>query len=121
MTIINFKTLNFYDIALIIILVASSIVNYNNFKKNKSFRIVSIYYNNKLLGNFDISKPKIVEIKKNCTAEIRHNKIRMKDSDCPDRKCVKQGWSDLVPIICLPNQVVIEINDNVNPSIHLLR
>ncbi|HRY84255.1 MAG TPA: NusG domain II-containing protein [Candidatus Cloacimonadota bacterium] len=33
----------------------------------------------------------------------------MSYADCPDKRCVKQGASDMFPIICLPNHVVVEI------------
>ena len=41
--------------------------------------------------------------------EVDHRRIRMLEADCPDGYCVRQGWvsSGLVPIICLPNRVVI--------------
>ena len=50
--------------------------------------------------------------------EIDHRRIRMLESDCPDGYCVRQGWvsSGLVPIICLPNRVVITFesgNDDI--------
>lgn len=38
-------------------------------------------------------------------------KIRMSGADCPDQLCVKQGWIDsgIIPVVCLPNKVTIEI------------
>ena len=43
--------------------------------------------------------------------EIRDHQIRVKAADCPDQICVDQGFiSDgTVPIVCLPNHLVIEI------------
>lgn len=37
--------------------------------------------------------------------------IRMADADCPDRLCVNMGdaASTMLPIVCLPNGLVIEI------------
>lgn len=41
--------------------------------------------------------------------QIKDHNIRMLDSDCKNGLCVSQGWADnsLVPIVCLPNNVVI--------------
>jgi len=41
--------------------------------------------------------------------EADHGRIRMLEADCSDRFCIRQGWvsSGLVPIVCLPNRVVI--------------
>ena len=41
--------------------------------------------------------------------EVDHGRIRISNADCPDRICIRQGWvsSGLVPIVCLPNRVVI--------------
>lgn len=45
------------------------------------------------------------------TVVAEHGRIRVKDASCPDHICVQQGWiSDSgVPIVCLPNKLVIEI------------
>ena len=44
------------------------------------------------------------------TIEIKDGKIRVCDAECPDKVCVKTGWlsSSAVPIVCLPNHLVIE-------------
>jgi len=43
--------------------------------------------------------------------EISGGKVRMIDSACPDKLCVKSGWISRQgeSIVCLPNRVVIEI------------
>lgn len=45
------------------------------------------------------------------TVEIEPGRIRVAEAGCPDQVCVNQGWiSDgTVPIVCLPNKLVIEI------------
>lgn len=80
-----------------------------------------IYNHNILTGVYSLSKEQLIKINENCIAEIKDNKIRMLESDCPDKRCIRQGWSDLLPIICLPNQIVIEIKaDNQKRKIHIL-
>jgi hypothetical protein len=43
--------------------------------------------------------------------EIRQEKVRIKDSPCPTKQCVKQGWIDHGVLVCLPNKVVITIGN----------
>ena len=44
------------------------------------------------------------------TIEIKDGKIRVCEAEWPDKVCVKTGWlsSSAVPIVCLPNHLVIE-------------
>ena len=45
------------------------------------------------------------------TIQVEHGRIRVREAGCPDQVCVNQGYiSDgTVPIVCLPNRLVIEI------------
>jgi len=46
--------------------------------------------------------------------EVERGRIRMYKADCPDGTCVRQGWvmSAAIPIVCLPNRVVITLEGN---------
>lgn len=48
------------------------------------------------------------------TVQIEKGRIRMLDADCPDQICVHMGWLDssAMPIVCLPNHLVIEYADS---------
>lgn len=43
--------------------------------------------------------------------EISGGQVRMVDSACPDKLCVRTGWISRpgASIVCLPNRVVIEV------------
>ena len=41
--------------------------------------------------------------------EIRHHRVRIADSPCPNKLCIKQGWIDSGGLVCLPNKVVVTI------------
>lgn len=43
------------------------------------------------------------------TIEIRDGRIRVSEAECPDQVCVHTGWlsSSAIPIVCLPNHLVI--------------
>ena len=45
------------------------------------------------------------------TVLVEKGRIRVSEADCPDQICVHQGWiSDgLIPIVCLPHRLLIEI------------
>ena len=43
--------------------------------------------------------------------EVKDGQIRIKEADCGDQVCVRQGWISRggQSIICLPHQVIIEV------------
>lgn len=44
--------------------------------------------------------------------QIENHKVRMSEADCPDHTCIKMGWLDSsMPIVCLPNRLVIQFAD----------
>ncbi|MBE5040092.1 NusG domain II-containing protein [Ructibacterium gallinarum] len=49
---------------------------------------------------------------------IEHGQISMYSSTCPDQLCVHQGIikNGIYPIVCLPNQVVIQIKSSNTAS-----
>lgn len=59
----------------------------------------------------DTTIPIILENGASNTIEVRHHDIRMLSGSCPNNLCVRQGWASesLVPIVCLPNNVVISV------------
>ncbi len=50
------------------------------------------------------------------TIEVRSGSIGITDANCPDKLCVKQGFiqNSLLPITCLPNHLVIQIEKASN-------
>ena len=42
---------------------------------------------------------------------VEPGRIRVEHANCPDQVCVKQGWiqDSALPIVCLPNKLLIEI------------
>lgn len=45
------------------------------------------------------------------TIRVSHGAIEVADSDCPGHDCVKQGTvtDGVIPIVCLPHKLVIQI------------
>ena len=79
----------------------------------KPENIVTVTQNGKLLYTFDLNKEpdQTIEVeyegRKNII-EIKDGKIRMQSADCPDKVCVNSGWLGSLPIVCLPNKLIIE-------------
>ena len=43
--------------------------------------------------------------------EIRGRKVRINESPCRNKLCIKQGWIRSGAIICLPNRIVVTVGD----------
>jgi len=110
-------------ILLIFILIAAGIFfvlkieNKNNLTKQDK-KIVIKYLDNELITEFSKNKKEIkVKGKRGYSIiEIGSNWVRMKESACPSKFCVKRGkiFKSGESIICLPNQVLITIKEEKN-------
>lgn len=77
----------------------------------------AIYQDGKLLQTIDLSKVEkqytftVEGPAGSNTVEVERGRIRILCADCPDQICVQQGWlsGGAVPIVCLPNRLVIQI------------
>ena len=100
-----------YIIILSVILISFKLI----FSQNRVFseRIVEIktpYKDFKI----ELNKNKIIEVKGRLgylKLEIKKGKVRVIDSPCPKKICVKTGWISKPNqmIICIPNGVIIKI------------
>lgn len=70
---------------------------------------VFIYKDNQLWGDFALDKDRDITIDVHNRIAIRNGKASIVYSDCPDKRCVKQGFSNSLPIICMPNRLMLEI------------
>lgn len=52
------------------------------------------------------------------TVLVEPGRICVSHADCPDQVCVNQGWisNSVVPIVCLPNRLVIQIGDSAQTT-----
>ena len=97
------------DIILITCLLILSGLFLWGFKKNFSEKDIEVYHHNILIYKENLNQNKIIEIEKGIVIEIKKGKARMKESTCKNQICVKQGWNDAFPIICVPNEVSVVI------------
>ena len=84
----------------------------------KPAQIAKISQNGHLLDEIDLSQVKepysfVIEGENGAlnTVQVEPGRICISEASCPDQICVHQGWiSDgSEPIVCLPNQVIIQI------------
>lgn len=116
------KHLTFISILLLIVIILSLpvILSINKSEQNTA----EIYCGDKLLYSIDLSKvtdPYEIPIENgehSNTVLVENNKISMKSANCPDKLCVKQAAisHSLLPIVCLPNSIIIKITDNNNTT-----
>ena len=111
------KSTKFWVVIIASVLVISAAASF--FIMNGHVRgavIANIYQNGECLHSVDLSAVEesyTIQIggKISNTVSIEKGRICILEATCPDHVCVHQGWisNGVVPIICLPNNVVIQI------------
>lgn len=43
------------------------------------------------------------------TIQVKGGRVRVVDSPCPEKICIRQGWIKSGVIVCLPNRVVVTV------------
>jgi len=77
-------------------------------------RSVLVEVNGKPVYILPLDKNRILSVEGpegNTFIEIKDRKVRITDSPCRNKLCVKQGWINSGSIVCLPNRVVVTIGD----------
>ncbi|HPR17555.1 MAG TPA: NusG domain II-containing protein [Candidatus Cloacimonadota bacterium] len=97
------------DIVLIVILLIIAGFFLCKMKSDLTGKKVEIHYHNKLVGTYSLHEDQIIKVDEGIVVEIAHQKVRIKENTCPHQDCVKQGWSDSLPIICVPNELSVVI------------
>ncbi len=102
------EVLSLADILLFLILVLLSMMIIFNPRASDEELYVAVLKDNILLAEYPLNTDRVYIIDEHSSLEIKDHRVRMLDSDCPDKRCVKQGYTNSLPIICLPNHVVVE-------------
>lgn len=122
--------LNSYDIIASIIIVLLSIISiivlFVN-QANNSHKVAQIYYKSELVHTLDLNKKERQVYKVEATnglvkIEAKDGKVRVVQENSPRNLCSIQGWSDssLRPIVCLPNNLYIKIEDSQEKEVDVL-
>lgn len=105
--------MNKYDLKLLLILLVISVTLFLCIKKDSDYAYV--YYESNLVMKIDLSKNdkytvdgKLGEI----NLEVKNGKIRVISETSKNHICSKMDYTNSIPIICLPNKVVIDFKSN---------
>ncbi len=103
------SSLSLMDKLLIIFLILSiAVISFATLRKGE-VKSVLVNKDGYLVGEYALNVARDIRVDEHNTLRIKDNKISMIYADCPDKRCVKQGASSIMPIICLPNRVHIKI------------
>ncbi len=85
------------------------------FTSDNSGSLVFVNQGEQVLLKKDIKDEGIYKIRTNyggCLVEIKNQKVRIKESDCPRKICQSMGWISHSHqlIYCAPNNVYVQIN-----------
>lgn len=119
--------MNRYDKALMIFILVSSLVMYAGMewfvRSTTSEQVVAVVYSyDKEILRVDLSVNKTYVVKGalgDVTIEVASGKVRVEKETSPYHLCSIQGWVQFanIPIVCLPNHIVIIIkNGTINPN-----
>ncbi len=82
--------------------------------------IANVYLDGECVRSIDLNKvtePELFTVSGPAgenTIQVEPGRIRVSHADCPDQVCVNMGWltpESVMPIVCLPNRLVIELED----------
>lgn len=104
-----FRELKLADLILIAFVIMGIVVSAVRFSRHETEEAVYIYKDNQLWAVYPLDKEQKVVIDEHNSLQISKGKVRMLTADCPDKRCIKQGWTSQLPIICLPNRLLIEV------------
>ncbi|MCK4957679.1 MAG: NusG domain II-containing protein [Candidatus Cloacimonetes bacterium] len=106
------KIMSLADFVLIIILLALAGFSVYFLNKCKTEKQVEIYQANELIYSIPLNEDNEITIGNNAIVQIKNKRVRIVESSCKNKLCVKQGWSNKLPIICVPNKIAIIIRSN---------
>lgn len=111
--------MNKQDFILIFIVLVVAISIYFIFKKDNNYAYV--YYDKNLVLKVDLSideEYKINGYNGELLLEVKEKKIRVKNENSNYHLCSKQGFTNTGSVVCLPNKVVINFeNDELDSRI----
>lgn len=87
-------------------------------QQNNSVNVVVEVYGN-LYGTYPLNQDIIIDIGGVNTLEIKDNDAKMISAKCPDQLCIHQAsiTNNLRMIVCLPNQVLITLDGEIDTEL----
>lgn len=115
------KKLSVADIILILLVLFAIGLSMRQLLSQGDDKTVYVFKEDRLFGTYPFDRDRIVKIDVHNTLQIKDAKVRMQKADCPDQRCIKQGASSILPIICLPNKVSVEVRSRDSKKIHIVQ
>ena len=103
------KLLNPADRILIVFLLLIIIVGFYMQFSGKQAKYIQVTIDDKIFDKYQLNKDQMIEINPGTILEIKGGRFRLRESSCPHKICVKQGWSKGQPIICVPQKLIISV------------
>lgn len=112
----SMRSTKFWVICFSLVLLFSAVAAYFVFNKQSDDVVAKIYQDGVCIRSINLSavlEPYSIEIEGTVTnlVLVEPGRICVAEASCPDQVCVHQGWisNGVVPIVCLPNGLVIQI------------
>lgn len=103
-------------IAILFLVSVAFIVGKNFIHKDDGVKVV-IKHQDKVVERFDPSVDAIYHIQGSygtLDVEVKDGKWHVTNEQCPNHICAKMGWvgiDDSIPIVCLPNEVIVQVEE----------
>ena len=100
-------------IGIIVVALAMAIFVYFKKTPNQDEPRATVYHDNDIILVFNVNEDAIYDLVGNygeLHIEVKDGQYRVFDVDCPNHDCEKVGWvimGSSVPIVCLPNHIMI--------------
>ena len=105
----NKNDIKLFLILMLLILLFFLFKSINNSKE----KVANVYYNDELIKTISLSvdgKYTVEGYNGEVVMEVKENKIKVIEETSERNLCSKQGYGDV--IICLPNKIVIKVENN---------
>lgn len=103
------KHITFLDVIAILLLLAFAGISHKYMHKTSNR--VQILINNKTVKTLNLGKNQVYKIDEHTIIEVKNGKARIQKSDCKNQICVKQGWQNKTPIICVPKKIMLKFDN----------
>ncbi len=82
----------------------------------KASDLVTVEVKGKIVYRLSLSKDTEVDVKGPLGIThvvIKDRRVRVTQSPCPEKICVRQGWISRGAIVCVPNRVVVTVGTEI--------
>ncbi|MFQ5646277.1 MAG: NusG domain II-containing protein [bacterium] len=106
------------------VILTASLYSYRLIRElSSSGEMVSIEVNNRPVARYSLKEDRRLTFKGTggpLVCEIKNQRVRIRESSCPNKVCVKMGWKKQSGevIACVPNKTLIYVEGKVNEKLN---